>query len=202
MPRRCRSGSAGPQSASIGYVHPGPDGRDDRRDHHAPDACGAGRDRQRGGGAEPEDLAAGGLSSRPSASTRLSERSVELGAAFSPAAPAVARRNPSPRGLSPWLQAMGVWVEDILVAGLAMPPLPADQLDYYPPPALITRLSERTNVPPEALWAMTVQRYVPLLLGRLDTPIDADTPMPAPAGCSSHPRSTSRSMGHHGRMAG
>jgi hypothetical protein len=65
---------------------------------------------------------------------------------------------------------MGVWVEDILVAGLDMPPLPADQLDYYPPPALITRLSARTNVSADALWAMTVQRYVPLLLDRLDTP--------------------------------
>jgi len=66
--------------------------------------------------------------------------------------------------------AMDVEVEDILVAGLALPPLPADQVDYYPPPALITRLSARTNVPTDALWAMTVQRYVPLLLGRLDTP--------------------------------
>jgi hypothetical protein len=65
---------------------------------------------------------------------------------------------------------MDVGVEDILVAGLALPPLPADQLDYYPPPAPITRLSARTNVPTDALWAMTVQRYVPLLLGRLDTP--------------------------------
>ena len=85
------------------------------------------------------------------------------------------RPQPLPEeSLSSWIErlaaAMGVWVEDILVAGLAMPPLPADQLDYYPPPALITRLSERTNVPTEALWAMTVQRYVPLLLGRLDTP--------------------------------
>jgi len=66
---------------------------------------------------------------------------------------------------------MGVWVEDILVAGLAMPPLSADQLDYAPPPALIARLSARTNISAEVLWTMTVQRYVPLLLGRLDTPL-------------------------------
>jgi len=62
---------------------------------------------------------------------------------------------------------MGVRNEDILVAGLDMPPLTDDQLDYQPPPALLTRLVERTNVPLDALRAMTVEGYVPLLIDRL-----------------------------------
>ena len=63
--------------------------------------------------------------------------------------------------------AMGVRNEDMLVAGLDMPPLTDDQLDYQPPPALLTRLVERTNVPLDALRAMTVEGYVPLLIDRL-----------------------------------
>jgi hypothetical protein len=63
--------------------------------------------------------------------------------------------------------AMGVQHEDILVAGLAMPLLTDDQLDYQPPPALLTRLAERTTVPVDALRAMTVEGYVPLLIARL-----------------------------------
>jgi len=73
------------------------------------------------------------------------------------------RPRPLPEdSLSSWMErlaaAMGVGSEDILVAGLALPPLPADQLDYYPPPARSTRLSARTNVPTDALWAMTGER--------------------------------------------
>jgi len=73
--------------------------------------------------------------------------------------------------LSSWIArlaaAMGVRNEDILVAGLDMPPLTDDQLDYQPPPALLTRLVERTTVPVDALRAMTVEGYVPLLIDRL-----------------------------------
>ena len=65
---------------------------------------------------------------------------------------------------------MGVRVEDILVAGLDMPLLTAVQLDYHPPLARIRRLAERTHIAPEAIRAMTVQSYVPLLLDRLDAP--------------------------------
>ena len=85
------------------------------------------------------------------------------------------RPQPLPEeSLSSWIDrlaaAMGVRVEDILVAGLDMPPLTAVQLDYHPPLALIRRLAERTHVAPEVIRAMTVQSYVPLLLDRLDTP--------------------------------
>lgn len=66
--------------------------------------------------------------------------------------------------------AMGVRAEDILAAGLDMPLLTAAQLDYHPPPALIRRLAERTEVVTEAIRAMTVQSYVPLLLDRLAMP--------------------------------
>lgn len=85
------------------------------------------------------------------------------------------RPQPQPEeSLSSWIDrlaaAMGVRGEDILVAGLDMPLLTAAQLDYHPPPALIRRLAERTHVAPEAIRAMTVQSYVPLLLDRLDAP--------------------------------
>lgn len=62
---------------------------------------------------------------------------------------------------------MGVRNEDILVAGLEMPLLTDDPLDYQPPPALLTRLAARTNVSIDALRAMTVEGYVPLLIDRL-----------------------------------
>jgi TniQ protein len=85
------------------------------------------------------------------------------------------RPQPLPEeSLSSWIDclaaAMGVRGEDILVAGLDMPPLTAVQLDYHPPLALIRRLAERTHVATEVIRAMTVQSYVPLLLDRLDTP--------------------------------
>jgi len=73
--------------------------------------------------------------------------------------------------LSSWLArvaaAMAVETEEVLVAGLDMPPLTDDQLDVHPPLTLLTRLAARTTVPVEALRAMTVEGYVPLLLDRL-----------------------------------
>ena len=63
--------------------------------------------------------------------------------------------------------AMGVRNEDMLVAGLDRPPLTDDQLDDQPPPALLARLVERTNVPVDALRAMTVEGSVPLRIERL-----------------------------------
>ncbi len=62
---------------------------------------------------------------------------------------------------------MGVSNEDVLVAGLDMPLLTDDQLDDQPPLTLLTRLAARTTVPVEALRAMTVESYVPLLIDRL-----------------------------------
>ncbi len=73
--------------------------------------------------------------------------------------------------LSSWIArlaaAMGVGNEDVLVAGLDMPLLTDDQLDYQPPLTLLTRLAARTTVPVDALRAMMMEGYVPLLIDQL-----------------------------------
>lgn len=73
--------------------------------------------------------------------------------------------------LSSWMArlaaALGVQNDDIVVAGLDMPVLTDDQLDVQPPRTLLTRLAARTTVSVEALRAMTVEGYVPLLIDQL-----------------------------------
>ena len=73
--------------------------------------------------------------------------------------------------LSSWMArlaaALGGQNDDILVAGFDRPVLTDDQRDVQPPRTLLTRLAARTTVSVEALRAMTVEGYVPLLIDQL-----------------------------------